>query len=424
MNNQVYSIFQNAKKRRDLVTMEKLYISNNTDKYIKYEYAKLLNLYGRKNEAKILFSELASEDNCFAKFELGKIEFDLGNIDLARKIFHELLCTKNHLYAKFELGKLETSVGNINYARRLFNSILSYKKDIFTMLELGKLELSVGDFKKARFLFEDILRTKDDSYAKFELGKLEVIEGNYMIAHKYFTELLTCQNREYAELELGKLEYLLGNVDKAKMHFNNLLNTSNKNGALLELGTIEYYQGNLIDAFKCFDKVLHTKSEEYVLPSLINMLIKEGYVREAFEYFMYSKRKNYYCDPKAELYLMKYLNIYFNKPEDIIYSYNNMQLIDYDEFVAIEHIVEKHSDEFSKNIDIYSLFKTISEKICDKYYVGKLVLNDIYDIPYKGIGISDTLRVIVIPGTKNILSMYPLIDKEIYDDEESFGVKK
>ena len=50
MNNQVYSIFQNAKKRRDLVTMEKLYISNNTDKYIKYEYAKLLNLYGRKNE--------------------------------------------------------------------------------------------------------------------------------------------------------------------------------------------------------------------------------------------------------------------------------------------------------------------------------------------------------------------------------------
>ena len=94
----------------------------------------------------------------------------------------------------------------------------------------------------------------------------------------------------------------------------------------------------------------------------------------------------------------------------------NLQLLDYDEYVAVEHIVSRHSRDFSKNIDIHKLFVDIKKSISDEYYVGKLVLNDIYDIPYEGIGDSDVLRVICIPGTKNILSMYPLINKLDFDD--------
>ena len=421
MNNQVYSTFQLAKKNRDLKTMERLYLANKSDIYIKFEYAKLLNRYGKKREAYVLFKEL-SFNNCYALFELGKLEFEFKNIDEARRIFNSLLNTKTGLYALFELGKLEMSVGNINYARKCFKDILKEKKDIFAMLELGKLELSIGDVNKARQLFLDILEIKDDSYAKFELGKLEMSEGNFELARKYFTELLTCQNKYYAELELGKLEFLMGNVDIAKKHLYNLLNTSNSRGAILELGIIEYYLGNVKEAFKYFDKLLHTDSEEYGLPSLINMLIKEGYVSEAFEYFNYSKKKGYYCDPKCELYLMKYFNIYFVNRCNVDYSYNNLQLLDYDEYVAVEHIISRHKKDFFSDVDIYKLFNSRSEKISREYYIGKLVLNDIYDIPYKGIGMSDTLRVICLPGTKDILSMYPLTNK--FDYEEDVRLEK
>jgi tetratricopeptide (TPR) repeat protein len=225
-------------------------------------------------------------------------------------------------------------------------------------------------------------------------------------------------------LGLGKLEFMLGNVDKAKYYLNNLLNTSNRSGAIVELGIIEYYLGNITGAFKYFDSLLHTKSEEYVLPNIVNMLIKEGYVKEAFEYFIYSKRKGIYCDPKAELYLMKYFNIFFINPCNRDYSYNNLQLIDYDEYVAVEHIISRHQRDFSKNIDIYELFNSIKEKISREFYIGKLVLNDIYDIPYEGIGKSDTLRVICIPGTKDILSMYPLTNNNDYEEEYRMGLRK
>ena len=58
MNNKVYSIFQSAKKNHDLKTMEKLYLEDKNDVYIKFEYAKLLNRFGRKKEAFLFFKEL------------------------------------------------------------------------------------------------------------------------------------------------------------------------------------------------------------------------------------------------------------------------------------------------------------------------------------------------------------------------------
>ena len=129
MNNQVYSTFQLAKKNRDLKTMERLYLANKSDIYIKFEYAKLLNRFGRKKEAYKLFKTL-SFDNCYAMFELGKLEFEFGNIDEARSIFNKLINTKTGMYALFELGKLEAFCGNVNYARKCFKDILKQKKEV------------------------------------------------------------------------------------------------------------------------------------------------------------------------------------------------------------------------------------------------------------------------------------------------------
>lgn len=111
---------------------------------------------------------------------------------------------------------------------------------------------------------------------------------------------------------------------------------------------------------------------------------------------------------------MKELNIFFDKEYSNLYNYNNLQTIDYDEFVAIEHILERHEKEFSSDIDIYKLFNDIKTKLTPETQKQKLVVNDVYDIPYQNIGNGiHILRVVTLPNSKDILTMFPL-----YDDEE------
>ena len=121
---------------------------------------------------------------------------------------------------------------------------------------------------------------------------------------------------------------------------------------------------------------------------------------------------------------MQELNIFF-KNIKFNYMYNNNQLIDYDEYVAVEHIIDRHSNDFSIGIDIYKLFNEISSKLIDEYRVEGLKFNDTYDIPYPNVGYNKhILRVYVIPNTKNILTMYPLEDKLEHNNSNTEIVKQ
>lgn len=114
---------------------------------------------------------------------------------------------------------------------------------------------------------------------------------------------------------------------------------------------------------------------------------------------------------------MKEFNIFF-KCTRYDNLYNNNQLIDYDEYVAVEHIIDRHSNDFSEHIDIYSLFNEIKSKLIDEYRVDCLKFNDVYDIPYQNVGYDKhIIRVYTIPNTKNILTMYPLEDKNIRNSD-------
>ena len=63
------------------------------------------------------------------------------------------------------------------------------------------------------------------------------------------------------------------------------------------------------------------------------------------------------------------------------------------------------------------------EIIISLYYknkVNKLIFNDIYIIHYPNIGINNQeyLRVVTLPNTKNILTMYPINNKyDVIDDD-------
>ena len=94
---------------------------------------------------------------------------------------------------------------------------------------------------------------------------------------------------------------------------------------------------------------------------------------------------------------------------ETIYNYNRDQFLDYNYIEALEHIIGIHEKEFSSNINIYKLFEEIRSKLTNQYKVSYLDINDVYDIPYQYIGKScHILRVVTLPDSKDILTMFPL----------------
>ena len=100
-------------------------------------------------------------------------------------------------------------------------------------------------------------------------------------------------------------------------------------------------------------------------------------------------------------------------------TYTTNQLLDYDEYVAIEHIIEWYGQTFSSNIDIYKLFNEIKENLRTKYKVIDSRVLDRYKIPYPNIGENcHTLIVVTEPNSNKILTMYPFQFYELDVDEE------
>ena len=400
MNDRTYQKFIEAKNNKDLNTMEELYYSNSNDKVIKFEYAKLLILKGKKDLGKKLLLELLeTKSGTYAKLELGRLEASIGNIEQARMYFESLLNTKNETYAKLELGRLEASAGNIEQARMCFKSLIGTNNETYAKLELGRLEASVGNIEQARMCFKSLIKTQNDNYAKLELGRLEANVGNIEQSRMYFESLLNTRNKNYAKLELGRLEASIGNIEQARMYFESLLKTKNKIPALTELIVLEYKLKNYVKALKLIEKML----------------------------------KKYVVDHKIIISISKELNIFLKNVnyDNLKNNYLINQILDYDEYIAIEHTIERHcnseeKNNFNKNIDIYKIFNNIKNMLNEEHKINKLLFNDYYLIPYEIIGSKgeNYLLVVTLPNTKDIITMYPVFNQ--YDDceEEKNYLKK
>ena len=127
---------------------------------------------------------------------------------------------------------------------------------------------------------------------------------------------------------------------------------------------------------------------------------------------------------KLLVLLLKELNVFIkDRPYDIRYNYDIYQYIDYDEFLALEHIVLSHTDYtsnpnkslFREDIDVYRLFNDIKNHLTEENKIQKLEYSDIYIIPYPNVGTlgESYIKVVAIPNTKNILSMYPVFEPDI-----------
>ncbi len=273
------------------------------------------------------------------------------------------------------------------------------------------------DLYQMKKLYEN---NPNDKIICFEYAKLLSKKKKNNEARPIFLSLLNSQNRTYAMLELGKLEKSEGNIGEARNYFESLLNAQNRTYAMLELGRLEYIEGNIEKSRNYFESLLNTQNRTYAIVNLMVMYIKEQNYIDAFKYLKYSKDSKIKTSFKTELFIMKELNIFFDEENKIPISYNNLQIVDYDEFVALEHVIENHDSDFSKDIDIYRLFNDIKSKLTEEYKKRKLVLNDIYEIPYENVGENcHILRVVTLPNSHDILSMYPLLNDYLELDEET-----
>jgi hypothetical protein len=153
--------------------------------------------------------------------------------------------------------------------------------------------------------------------------------------------------------------------------------------------------------------------------------IKDKKYEEAFDIIkniMSSYDSNEFDNTKLKisLVLLKELGVFFYKeyPRFSELSYSDKQSVIYDETSALTHITINHTNHSCKNnfndkVDLFSLFYSIKDKLTDETNTPSLVVNDVYHIDYPNIGDNgeNILRVITLPGTKDIITMFPVMSK-------------
>jgi len=423
-----------------------------------FELGKIeLNEENTKGAQKYFEEILTICPDVYAMMELGRIEAERGNFVKAKKYFYEILRTKNDCYVYVELGKIEAEEKHFETAKNLFKKAFGTPNEIYAKIELSKMELNRGRTRNARKYLDSIPEDEKTGLAYLGLGKIEAEEGNYEKAKEIFLKLVNTQAKHMAEYEMAKLELDNGNLAEARKYleclkvegyspsvallFGNLEIADNRFDEaekhlyyVLEhehlylnycanffLAIIRFKKGNLEESKELFitAKKCGHKLTIYSLRYLLLICIKQNDLNEAFKYFMELRHLKAGTDDKAELFLMKRLNIFFEHTKPFKDKYGNDQIIDYDEYVAIEHIIDRHENEFAQDINIYELFHTIKKYLVEEYRQYELMFNDFYDIPYQSLGIDKEghIRVVTLPCSKQIMSMYPLYRNNEFEEE-------
>ena len=428
-------VYIKKKKYKEAIYMlRKLHIEEPYDNIIKFELARMLTRFeDTLNEGYNYLLELLSTPSwTYAMLELGRLEASRGNYEEAKSYFTKLVYSEsqNKTYAMFELGRLEASRGNYEEAKSYFTKLLETSSKTYAMFELGRLEASVGNYEEAKAYFTKLIysESQNKTYAMFELGRLEASRGNYEEAKSYFTKLLETSSKTYAMLELGRLEAIAGNYEEAKTCFTELIysESQNKTYAMFELGKLEASVGNYEEAKTCFTELIQTPDWIYAIQELLFLAIKEENYEEASQLLNTIYNANLMEDNQLSnitFYLKYKLNLLTENDKEQNKNYFCLQLLDYNREAAINHI-KAHLDEngfkrlhsvFFESTDIENIFpsieKSISEAIPEQSnFTDKYKVDCDYVIGVNNGVETSCVEVITFPNTKDIITMYPIID--------------
>lgn len=159
---------------------------------------------------------------------------------------------------------------------------------------------------------------------------------------------------------------------------------------------------------------------------LIGLYLRQGKYEEAKTHLeqLRISHPEIPVDSSFDIIIAKNLNLPLPKRNQN--GYFARQLIKYSKEEAIKHIKEGHAEQssedsfFSSNVDIDELFEAVVPQLTEDA-VQYEALTDIYMVPYQNIGydkqnnIINALRIVTLPGTKEIITMYPCATPIIND---------
>ena len=390
MEKLIHRLFIDAKRNKDLKAMKSLHNGYPNDSTIKFEYAFLLKMYGYYDEAK--------------------------------QLFIELLDTRNADYAMIELGIMAENENDLPKAREYFEKVARYG-DNYALFHLARLDRLEKKYNKARKELQALLSTKMEG-VKTELGRLEAEAGNISEARRIFENMKEKDNDPHGDLELGKLEKGLGNYEEAKRIFRELVDSPLHYSALIELGLCEAHSNNYDEAEKYFLDLVDTPVKSITYRLLALLYVKKQEYLKAYKVIKEAMDNGIDINPYVIMDVTKNLNVLFNMDyEKIKYNYSMDQLINYDSYLGLDHVMYRHGEEpnrdFRDDIDVPLLFNTIKEQLVPENKVKGFNYNDIYVVPYNNAGKHNEnyIRVITLPNTKDIITMYPVPSKYDFVDD-------
>lgn len=403
-----------------------------------YDYAKY---YFEKNLAESPYPET------FTAIELAKIERRFGNVPKAERILQEACNdpdTNTRKYAVLELAKLELFQNKRKEAQKLLKLLKEddnpkFRRKVSNLK--GKIEVAYDRYDTALEYFEEALGTKKDDVYWSSLYEIAVVyekQGRLQEAHDLCIRLKKEKGLDVigdVDLLLGNIYKQQGNIQKAREKF---LEATTYTGTFIEqdayfrLGVLEKEAKNTEIAEEYFEKVIAKPNIHAAAAhlELIYIAIRREDYSKCYELIDGIKKLKLNEDLKRSFDSVKfYLATKTGKfsVDDRVMTYTNRQIQDYNEEKALNCIIKRHTDgidaNFNSNIDISALFYGMKDLLTEDKLDGQNLMDN-YTIDFPNVGEYQgeelhRLRVICLPNTKNIITMYPYYKGKDTTYEES-----
>lgn len=286
------------------------------------------------------------------------------------------------------LKQFEKKINNCYNSNRYVNDSNIYYL-IKNYLKIGLLDDALNVFEQYEY------HMKNDSIRIYTKAKLELAQGNYDKAIKYFEEVIELNGDEVfnAYSFLAKIANYNKDYISERYYYEKMEKISNNESGNVTVYNIylDIRQNNIEKARQRFK----TLSNEFIRVNLLE-------IRQLNAYLGY------------EVTLLD-RNFYSIK-----------QIVDYNKNAAIEHILRhtddsnlyKESGNFKSDINIEELYDELLIKIANM----KPTCFDLFDhyiVSYPNVGFCnentvDYVEIVVVPNTKNIITMFPIASNNIF----------
>lgn len=384
----------------------------------------------------------------FAILGWSRMERRIKNVDAALEVLS--LKPSNEPRIKLEKVKCLYLQDRLTEARELLDTINHNTQDDFfnrsVILEYARLEKIEGTYESAiKYVEKAKQGPKDFVYiqALYEETKLNIKYGDYKKALELCQELMTMHHPYGDEVFLirGIIYQGLKQMEKATSDYQIAISSEDlntKGTASFHLGNIMFAKGEFAKAETLLVDSLEVYGEYFVSGyfKLVSLYIKQERYDEAE--ILINELVEQFPEITEDISYVLAKRVLDNKrgrtSTDLPYSYVERQIISYDKEFAITHINSRHKDGYDgKTLFITDkstreLYDYIQTQMTEDNMIYEDIM-DTYSIEYPNIGTTyegqplNHIRVVAIPGTKDIITMYPCEDyflprKKDYKQEE------